>query len=90
MREPLTDDQCACYVCLEPFGDGEQAGQLSGCWSTKGSATPEQYQVLLCRSCFLRIISDLSRDRMLTGLFNADADDFRRENFGRVANLGDS
>lgn len=82
MREPVIKDKCACDVCLEPFEDGEQPGQLSGCWTTEGSATPEQYQVLLCRSCFLRVISGLSRDRMLTGIFSADADDFRREHFG--------
>lgn len=81
MLDPLPRERPCCDVCLEPIGDGDAPGRLSGCWPKDGVL--QLYEVALCQVCFLRVVAGLSRDRMLTGLFSEEADDFRREDFGR-------
>lgn len=81
MSDSLVEEQSCCDVCLEPIGEGNAPGRLSGCWPIDG--IHQRYEVALCQACFLRVVAGLSRDRMLTGLFSEEPDDFRREDFGR-------
>ena len=86
MTKSIAVEQSSCDACLETICESEAPGILTGCWPTTGTGEVERYKVQLCRSCFLKVISGLSRDRMLTGLFSEEPDDFKREGFGRVTN----
>ncbi|WP_244656716.1 hypothetical protein [Pseudomonas sp. CFBP 13719] len=85
MTDTFVEIDPCCDVCLEAVKEGTGAGQLLGDWPAAADGAVERYEVNLCRSCFLKVLSGLSRDRMLTGLFSEEPDDFRREDFGRLA-----
>lgn len=85
MTDPFVAIDRCCDVCLDAVKEGTGAGQLQGYWPTAANGTMERYEVTLCQNCFFKVVSGLSRDRMLTGLFSEEPDDFRREDFGRLA-----
>lgn len=70
-----------CSVCDSPAVNAE--GMPFGALTSSQLYPGEGYNVVLCRGCFGRCLSDLRRERMVHTMFYDVQDEL--ENFGRVS-----
>ena len=86
LKPVATVNDVLCDACSESTrveGYGTQFGVLRANWGYGSRNDGERYEVHLCERCFFRTLSGLRRERMVSDLFNDQAEDL--SSFGRVA-----
>lgn len=78
-------NEVCCDVCNTAEGqDSNGCGVIEARIPSAVDSSIERYRISLCGACCRRVISGLSRERMVNEIFNEEGEAFSREEFGRV------
>lgn len=82
-QDMSTDLRRRCDVCRAPYEGGDQSahGHLTARLPDTPCGALSAYSIDLCGTCAARVVSGLSRERMIDGMFDEEA--FDRGAFGR-------